>query len=134
MFRKNATTRPNLLGDRLKAISEARPPEEYAYQQCDLRAQRNTVFKPAIALTAFGEKVPVVIKNISESGARVEFFQNRSLKERLLLSESSLALQCWADVVWEGDNAVGLRFLHGDTSERGTGITPVRAPKTLERK
>jgi hypothetical protein len=40
----------------------------------------------------------------------VEFFANRPLRERLLLSESSLALNQWADVVWEEDGAVGLRF------------------------
>ncbi len=116
MFRKNAT-KPNMLGDRLKAIADVKPPETYQDAPRDVRAQRDKVFKPAIALTAYGEKVPVVIKNSSETGARVEFFANRPLKERLLLSESSLALRCWAEVVWEGENAAGLRFTRGDTVE-----------------
>lgn len=132
MFRKNAT-KPNMLGDRLKAIADVKPPEAYEDAPRDVRAQRDAVFKPAIAVTAFGEKVPVVIKNISETGARVEFFQNRPLKERLLLSESSLALRCWAEVVWEGDNAVGLRFTRGDTVEGAAGNVPVR-PSKVRRK
>lgn len=132
MFRKNAT-KPNMLGDRLKAIAEVKAPDAYEDAPRDVRAQRDMVFKPAIAVTAYGEKVPVVIKNISETGARVEFFQNRPLKERLLLSESSLALRRWAEVVWEGDNAVGLRFTRGDAIEGATGNIPAR-PSKLPRK
>lgn len=129
MFRKNAP-KPNLLGDRLKAIAEVKAPENYEDSQPrDVRAQRDPVFKPAIAVTAFGEKVPVVIKNISETGARVEFFQRQPLRERLLLSESSLALRCWAEVVWEGENAVGLRFTRGDTVEGAKGHGPARTSK-----
>lgn len=119
MFRKNTPPKPDALGARLKAISESKAPDAYEDGPSRERSRRNAVFKPATVQLGFGEQVPVVIKNISATGARVEFFANRPLRERLLLSESSLALSQWADVVWEEDGAVGLRFTGGAAKPKG---------------
>jgi hypothetical protein len=110
MFRKNTTPKPDAMGSRLKAIAETKAPDAYEDGPSRVRSERDAVFKPATVLLLHGERVPVVIKDISETGARVQFFASRPLRERLLLSESSLALNRWADVVWEEDGAVGLRF------------------------
>jgi hypothetical protein len=57
-----------------------------------------------------GEQVPVVIKNISRTGCRIEFGENTQPAGRIRLMEQSLALDAWANVVWRGDGACGLAF------------------------
>jgi hypothetical protein len=60
-----------------------------------------------------GERLPVVIKNLSKTGARVEFFQNRLLDvhDFVRLSEQSTALNRNARVIWKRPGLLGLRFV-----------------------
>ena len=111
MFRKNKPeTQVQVSPDRVKAVlAKKATPTDYADSTRGQRAPRTTVFKQALATLPHGEKVPVVIKDMSATGVRVEFFQNRPLGDRVLITEASVPLRFWADVVWEDDGAVGLR-------------------------
>lgn len=59
---------------------------------------------------ADGEKLSVAIKNLSESGARVEYFIRRELPELVVLIEPTLRIRHRARVVWQRDGAAGLAF------------------------
>jgi hypothetical protein len=109
MFRKNKPPAAIPAG-RVKAVVERSAPTDYGGASRDGRAARTTVFKQAMLMLPHGEKVPVVIKNMSSTGLRVEFFQNRQLGDRVLITEPSVPLRFWADVVWETDGAGGLRL------------------------
>ncbi|HVY90381.1 MAG TPA: hypothetical protein VG942_16060 [Hyphomonadaceae bacterium] len=110
-WKRKPATPPAVAADRLAAVVSKPAPTEYAGEgDRNARRPRATVFKQAVAILPHGEKVPVVIKNLSVSGLRVEFFQNRTLGGRVMIEEPSLPIQKWADVVWEGDGAGGLKF------------------------
>jgi hypothetical protein len=52
----------------------------------------------------------VVIKDLSASGARVEFFQRLQLPAFVMLIEPTLKLRKAARVIWERGAAAGLKF------------------------
>jgi hypothetical protein len=110
MFRRNKTSQPTVCLERVKIVSERASLTDYGDVTRAERAPRTSVYKQATLTLLYGEKVPVAIKNLSSTGARVEFFQNRRLGERVLITEASVPLRFWADVVWEVDGAGGLRF------------------------
>lgn len=117
MFRKSKQP-ATIPAKRVQAIAEMTTPTDYGdAATSEGRAARTTVFKQAMLLMPHGEKMPVVIKNMSSTGLRVEFFQNRPLGDRVLVTEPSIPLRFWADVVWETDGAGGLQ-LKKDTGGR----------------
>jgi hypothetical protein len=119
MFRKNKPPAAIPAG-RVQAIAEQSAPTDYGDDVTrDGRAARTTVFKQAMLMLPHGEKVPVVIKNMSSTGLRVEFFQNRQLGDRVLVTEASVPLRFWADVVWESDGAGGLRLKKESAGKSG---------------
>lgn len=75
------------------------------------RSERAPVFRQATVLFADGFRLGVVAKNISETGARVDFFQRLTLPDEVVLLESTLKLHKRARVVWQRDGAAGLKFL-----------------------
>ena len=75
------------------------------------RSQRIDVFRPALLTLTRGEKVPAIIRNISETGARIEFFQYQALSDVVLLSEPTASMRVFAEVVWDKDGAGGLQFI-----------------------
>jgi len=102
------------LNDRLKAIKEraAPPPEPTEFQPPPSRKrERAQTFKQGVLILPLGEKLPVVIKNVSETGARVEFFQSRELTGHARLMEQSMGLDRHARIVWQKDGLVGLKFI-----------------------
>jgi len=97
--------------DRIKAIATRAASAGYAtVGQCLQRPARVPVYKHGVASLAYGEQLPVVIKNLSPTGCRIEYFQNRILEGRILLTESSIPLRVWGHVIWQGDCASGLEF------------------------
>jgi hypothetical protein len=115
MFKKSKPApTPQVPAERINAIAARIPPIDY----CDSsgrgrRPTRSPSFKQATVRTSGGDEVPVVIKNISSTGLRVEYFQARPLGEhgdRVLIVEPSLPLRAWAQVVWQGDGAGGLQI------------------------
>jgi hypothetical protein len=115
MFKKTANNKPpDPLADRMRKISGAPAPEEVTYSsfsQHAKRADRQPTFKQGTITTRGGERVPVVVKNVSSTGARIEFFRDVQLGDHVLLSEPTLQIRCWAEVVWQGRGAAGLQFV-----------------------
>jgi hypothetical protein len=92
----------------------ATQPTPAAYVAVGGRAKRTTrapVYKQGVATLAHGEKLPVVIRNLSASGCRIEYFQNRRLEGRIRVTEPSIPLQRWGEIVWQGDGASGVSFV-----------------------
>ena len=53
----------------------------------------------------------MVVKNVSETGARIEFLRDITLPDRVLLSEPTLRLRLWAYVAWQERGKAGLEFV-----------------------
>jgi hypothetical protein len=75
------------------------------------RALRQAVFRQGALILADGEKLRVALKNISVTGARVEYFTRRELPEIVILVEPTLRIKARARVVWQRDGVAGLAFM-----------------------
>lgn len=84
------------------------------------RPSRQAVYCQATATLEGGEVLPVIIRNLSETGCRIEFFRQLPLGGRVLVDELSIPLHFWAEVVWRGDGAAGLQIVDPDTSSGGS--------------
>ncbi|MDP3738034.1 MAG: PilZ domain-containing protein [Hyphomonadaceae bacterium] len=101
------------MSERLKAIADRKAPDAEAYESVSTshrRPARVPTYKPAVIVLAGGEKFPVVIKNLSDTGAKVEFFQNRELSGQVRLVEQSIALNAAAEIAWQRGGVLGLTF------------------------
>lgn len=105
------TDKRSALADRLRAIADRPSPASGAAGPT--RSHRTATFKQATLTLEHGERLPVVIKNLSMTGARVEFFQNRDLEvhDYVRLAEQSTALNRGARVIWKRPGLLGLRFV-----------------------
>lgn len=103
------------LTDRVKAVSGHDMSEQRSYVDTHIRkgdrAPRESTYKQATIQMRTGERVPVVVKNISKTGARIEFFKDVQLSDVVYLMEPTLDIRTWCDVVWEDDKSAGLNFL-----------------------
>lgn len=117
MFKKPGSSKQeDPLASRMRKIAGSTGvQEEIAYtsvQQTNKRADRTQTFKQGTITTRGGERIPVVMKNVSSTGARIEFFRDAQLGDHVLLSEPTLQIRTWAEVMWQGRGAAGLRFVH----------------------
>lgn len=116
MFKKSGSSKEDPLANRMRKITaSAGVQEEVTYssvQQTNKRAERTQTFKQGTITTRGGERIPVVVKNVSSTGARIEFFRDAQLGDHVLLSEPTLQIRTWAEVMWQGQGAAGLRFVH----------------------
>ena len=113
MFKKPGKEAADPLADRMRRISNV-PQEEHTYssaQEQAGRAVREPTFKQGTITTRGGERVAVVIKNVSKTGARIEFFKDVELGDHVLITEASLRLNIWAEVMWQSRGAAGLKFV-----------------------
>jgi hypothetical protein len=109
---KGSKTAPKVSLDRVTAILARDPPATYVSTGGNgQRARRSPVYKQGVAVLSHGEKLPVVIKNLSATGCRIEYFQAAHLEGRILILEPSVPLRQWGDVVWQGDGASGIAFV-----------------------
>jgi hypothetical protein len=112
MFKKT-DTKLDPFAARIRKIAAA-PVEEHAYSSVkpDLgRAQREATFRQGVITTRGGERMPVVIKNLSTTGVRIEFLRDIQLGDHVLIRESTLRLNTWAEVTWQGRGEAGLKFV-----------------------
>jgi hypothetical protein len=118
MFKKPGNNKSDPLADRMRKVTGAAVtgvPDEITYssvQQTNKRADRHPTFKQGTLTTRGGERIPVVVKNVSSTGVRVEFFKDVQLGDHVLLSEPTLQIRTWAEVIWQGRGAAGLKFVH----------------------
>lgn len=74
------------------------------------RAVRQVLFRQGVLILGNGERLTVAVKDVSATGARVEFFTRRDLPEFVTLVEPTLGIRSHARVVWQRDGAAGLTF------------------------
>jgi len=105
------------VGERLsermrKAVQRdtAAPPPAFPLTRQIERAVRQAVFRQGALLLADGEKVEVALKNISATGARVEYFTRGELPDMVTLVEPTLRIKSRAHVVWQREGVAGLAF------------------------
>lgn len=112
MFKKTPE-KPDPLAQRMRKITDV-PVEEVTYSSVrpdEKRSDRRPTFKAATLALITGERIDVVVKNISDTGARIEFMREIPLPDRVLLSEPTLRLKTWAYVIWQTRGAAGLQFV-----------------------
>ena len=102
---------------RIAKVTQRRPDETAEPHPASAgRPTRSSVYRPATVTLPFGEEVQVVIKSISRGGARIDYFQNRSLPDTLHIREASTGLDTPAVVTWRSDHGCGLRFVRKSDS------------------
>jgi len=79
------------------------------------RADRRAVYRQGALVLDDGERLSVVVKNLSESGARVEYVIRLTLPAVVVLIEPTLRIRRAAKVVWQRDGVAGLAFETGRT-------------------
>lgn len=87
------------------------PPAPPPLSKRQQRAERERVFRQATLVFPDGHRMAVVVKDVSTTGARIEFFQHIRLPEEVMFLEATLKLRKRARVVWQEDGTVGLAFL-----------------------
>jgi hypothetical protein len=75
------------------------------------RAFRRPFFRHGALLFEDGQRLNIAVKDLSEGGARVEFYVRTTLPENVMLCEPTLRLRCRAKVVWQIEGAAGLAFI-----------------------
>lgn len=117
MFKK-PDKKPDPLADRMRKISAQPALEDDAYKpdrtlQNRNRAPRQLTFKQGTITMQGGERMDVVVKNLSDTGARIEYFRKVHLTEMVVLSEPTMRIKTRARVMWQTDGAAGLQFVAG---------------------
>jgi hypothetical protein len=98
--------------DRLKSIAARPAPLIYVdVGGKTQRASRQAVFRQAIATLDSGEILQVVIRNLSSTGCRIEFFSHTPLRGTILIDEASLPLRFRGEVLWQAEGSAGLRIV-----------------------
>ncbi|MBI1359268.1 MAG: hypothetical protein GC155_03185 [Alphaproteobacteria bacterium] len=114
MFKKTGSSKSSdPLANRLRQIAARPALEEDEYQQTrkkDARSPRQLTFKQATITLTGGERMDVVVKNVSDTGLRIEFFKKVTLTEQVLVAEPTLRIRRWARVMWQTEGAAGLQF------------------------
>jgi hypothetical protein len=108
MFGKRPSS--DALADRVRRIADAKAPSP-ASKPAAHRDPRQTLFRNGVVIIDDAERLNVVIKDLSDSGARVEFFVRRILPDAVTLAEPMLKLRRRARVVWQRDGVAGLAFV-----------------------
>ena len=109
----------SILNDRVRRIAESSSPVGEIHPVATLqngRPLRLTSFKAAKLVFPTGEAIDVIVKNFSETGARVEFLKHVELPEHVLLRQGSANFRARAQVVWQVRGAAGLKFLDRHSS------------------
>lgn len=112
--RRRSAPDANRLSERMRqavARETAPPPASLPLRRQFERAVRAAVFRQGALLLAGGEKLTVALKDISATGARIEYFARRELPEFVILVEPTLRIKSRARVVWQRDGVAGLQFI-----------------------
>jgi hypothetical protein len=103
----------NLFAERLKAITKAPSalvqPLAPAEPSRPNRAPRQAVFRNASIVFANGERMAVVMKDLSATGARIEFVARADLPNELILIDA-VGKRRQVRLVWQREGAAGLEF------------------------
>lgn len=106
MFGKKSSS--GALSDRVRSIAERAP--SAPMRANNPRAPRRRVFRNGAVLLDTGERYTVALTDVSETGARIEFFHDMPLDE-FTLTEPMMRLRRRARVVWREERAAGVAFV-----------------------
>lgn len=112
MLGRKSKLKAGALADRMRRIAEAAPtfaPKTELGRP--LRDERHASFRPGTLTFMTGERVEVVVTNISAGGARVALKRGGPLPERVMLCEARTGLKHWAYVTWQSWGVAGLKFV-----------------------
>ena len=107
-----------VLADRVRAIG-AKPindddaPELCVATPADTHAARQprlAIYKAGVLYLDRGIRVQVVVRNISQGGARVEFSRYLELPAKVTLALDGDPRRAPARVAWQSEGAAGLKF------------------------
>ncbi len=107
------------LADRVRNVGERKvapayeappPPEKASWTKPKGRASREPHFRNGVLMLGGGQRLNVVIKNLSETGARIDFFVKTELPREVVIHEPTLKLALRARVVWQTEGSAGLEF------------------------
>jgi hypothetical protein len=109
VFGKKSSRVPGAFAQRVRKVAETASfvPEDPSVGN---REPRAPAFKPGTLTFQGGERIAVVVKNISRSGARVDFVRSDRLPERVMLVEPLQGVNTWAHVTWQTMGVAGLKF------------------------
>ncbi|KAF0184577.1 MAG: PilZ domain-containing protein [Hyphomonadaceae bacterium] len=108
------------LADRIRHLGERKaapayeappPPEKASWTKPKDRAQREAHFRNGVLILGGGQRLSVIIKNLSETGARIDFFVKLELPEEVVINEPTLKLVRRARIVWRTEGSAGLEFI-----------------------
>lgn len=113
MSRKSDNNLSDSLAARMRKVAGAAALQQPTYSTAtgEKRPARKPSFKAATLTLIGGERLDVIVKNVSETGARIEFLPEIRLTDRVLLSEPTLRIRTWAYVAWQTRGAAGLEFV-----------------------
>lgn len=111
MFGRKQTAPSQMLSQRMQRIAAtpAFAPERVAAQPFGKRAIRAVAWRPGTISFQTGERMDVVVKNISDTGAKVEFVRSTYLPDRVKLTAQGQSR--WAYVTWQTWGVAGLQFV-----------------------
>lgn len=114
MFGKaKASSAKDQLSERMRRAVErptAPPPSRHALPAKSSARCARPYSGKARSFWRTAKKLPVALKNISATGARVEYFTRRELPLTVTLVEPTLRIKSRARVVWQGNGVAGLAF------------------------
>lgn len=115
MFGKSKPPRDQLTS-RIRAVTAAPSPTQpstsfHTPQREQARDPREPLFRNATVLIDETHRLAVVLKNLSNSGARIEYFTKVELPPVVVLVESTMKLRRRARVIWQRDGVAGLEFI-----------------------
>lgn len=87
-------------------------PEHTVERKFGKRAIRADGWSPGSVSFQSGERFDVVVKNISETGAKIEFIRTTYLPDRVRLTAKGVSR--WAYVSWQSWGVAGLQFVAED--------------------
>ncbi|MFZ4687578.1 MAG: hypothetical protein ACOYMK_18480 [Hyphomonadaceae bacterium] len=113
MFGRKPTPLSATLSQRMQRIAEtpASAPERGAAQTFGKRATRADAWRPGTINFQTGERMDVVVKNVSDTGALIEFVRGAYLPDRVKLTTQGTSR--WAYVTWQTWGVAGLQFVRG---------------------
>jgi hypothetical protein len=104
------------LATRVRKIAETTRPVPAAPAAAAKRELRAPSFKPGTLTFVGGEKLSVMVTNISDRGARVEYVRGTRIPDCVQLTEPMSGTKKWAYVSWQTWGMAGLEFVGRDPS------------------
>lgn len=75
------------------------------------RDERQPSYRQGVVQLPDGQRFTVVLKNVSPTGARIEYFIKNELPDEIVIIEPTMKIRHRARVVWQGDGVAGIAYL-----------------------